>query len=246
MKAIIVTSEITFVPNNYHTLIMGLPEIPEVYGLMVIRNRSWSLLSQGLGGMLTNAAPALGWQIVKNFFTPTTLLRKRRYEQQGKKFWLIDDINSEKTLEILRREKIDLIINARTRSIFRAPVLETPRLGCVNIHHGLLPEQRGLMCDFWAHAERLPSGFSLHEMTRKIDDGSVLRRVEVPRSKSSYLEYLERASLLELAMIRDFLREVRETGQWRGADNHLAIPFRYRKNPTLNDFYEFKKSGITI
>ncbi len=246
MKVLVVTSELTFVPKNYHALIMGLPEIPEIYGLMVIRNRNWSLLIQGLAGIFSNAAPALGWQLVKNFVTPSTLMRKRQFERHGKKFWLIDDINSESTLEILRREKIDLIINARTRSIFKIPVLETPRLGCVNIHHGLLPEQRGLMCDFWAHSEKIPCGFSLHEMTRKIDDGRIIRRVEVPRSESGYMEYLQRASLLELAMIRNFLREVRETGGWKGADNHLAIPFRYRKNPTINDFYDFKKSGLTI
>lgn len=246
MKVLVVTSEVTFVPDNYHTLILGLPEIPEIYGLMVIRNRNWSLLVQALAAIFTNAAPALGWQLVKNFFTPTTLLRKRNYQRQGKKFWLVDDINDESTLKILRQENIDLIINARTRSIFKVPVLQTPRLGCVNIHHGLLPEQRGLMCDFWAHAEKIPCGFSLHEMTQKIDDGRIIRRVEVPRSESGYMEYLQRASLLELAMIRNFIREVRETGEWKGADNHLAIPFRYRKNPTLHDFYEFKKSGLSI
>lgn len=246
MRIVVVTSEITFVPNNYHTLIMGLPEIPEIYGLMVIRNKNWSVLTQAFAAIATKAAPALGWQLVKNFFTPSTTLRKRRFESQGKQFWLVDDVNDAKTLEILRQEKIDLIINARTRSIFKIPLLQTPRLGCVNIHHGLLPEQRGLMCDLWAHAEKIPCGFSLHEMTRKIDDGKIIRRVEVPRSENSYMEYLDRASLLELAMIRDFVKELRETGSWRGADNHLAIPFRYRKNPTLNDFYTFRKSGLSI
>jgi folate-dependent phosphoribosylglycinamide formyltransferase PurN len=246
MRILVVTSQVTFVPDNYQTMIMGLAEIPEIYGVMVIRNRNWSVLIQGLAAIVTNAAPSLGWQLVKNFFTPSSLIRRNRYRSLGKKFWLIEDLNSPATLDLIRSEKIDLIINARTRTIFKTMILKTPRLGCVNIHHGLLPEQRGLMCDLWAHVEKLPCGFSLHEMTPKIDDGRIIRRVEVPRSTKSYLEYLDRASLLELAMIRDFVRELRETGRWHGAELHLAIPFRYRKNPSLNDLYEFKKSGLTL
>lgn len=246
MRVLLVTSEITFVPKNYDILVRGLVDVPEIYGLMVIRNRNFSNLLQGLAAIVSNAAPALGWQLIKNIFAPGNKARKRDYECQGKKFWLIDNINSPEVLEIIRRENIDLIINARTRSIFRESLLSAPRMGCVNIHHGLLPEQRGLMCDWWAHKENIACGFSLHEMTKKIDDGRLIRRVEVPRSPTSYLEYLERASLLECAMVRDFLKELRNRGSWSALESYIKVPFTYRKNPTVTDFYDFKKSGLSI
>lgn len=246
MRAVIVTSEITFVPQNYDQLIMKLADLPEVYGLMVIRNRHWENLLQGVGAIVSNAAPALGWQLVKNFVNPRNQSRRRHYQRRGKKFWMVDQINSPGVLELIKRENIDLIINARTRSIYKPALLQAPRLGCVNIHHGLLPEQRGLMCDLWSHAERLPCGFSLHEMNSRIDDGRVIRRVEVSRSDQGYLEYLGRSSLLEYVMLRDFLKEVRETGTWTAVESYPGLPFTYRKNPTLNDFYQFKRSGIIL
>jgi methionyl-tRNA formyltransferase len=225
---------------------MGMREIPEVYGVMVVRNRSITLLLDAVRAIITRAAPALGWQIVKNFFTPYNRKRKTGYETLGKKFWLVEDINTAETMQIIRSEKIDLIIRARMNMNFGPALIAAPTMGCVNLHQGLLPEQRGQMCDFWSHAEGVSSGFTLHEMSPQRDMGRIIRRVQVQRSKTSFMEYLDRSSLLELATVRDFLREIRENGGWRAAENQLPIPFRFHKNPTLNDFSALRNSGVKI
>lgn len=246
MKILIVTSEITFVPRNYHTLTLGLSSIPEVYGLMVIRNRNFSLFSQALSLILTKAAPSLGWQLVQNFASPTNWIRRKHYESQGKKFWVVDDINSHQSLELIRQHEIDVILNTRTRTYYRPSLLKIPRLGCLNIHHGLLPEQRGLMCDLWAHAENTRSGVTLHEIVPRLDAGKILRRVVIPQSEEGYLDYLEQTSLIEMALVQDLVREIRETGHWQGAENQLSVPFRYRNNPSIQELLQFRRSGLNV
>ena len=59
----------------------------------------------------------------------------------------------------IRGQDIDLVINLRTRCIYRSEVLDASKLGCINIHHGLLPLYRGAMCDLFALSENRPAGF---------------------------------------------------------------------------------------
>ncbi len=246
MRVLIITSEITIVPDNYHMVSLGLSDIPEVCGIMIVKNRTWTLFFYSLLGIFGKTAPALSWQIVKNFFTPSNLFRRQSYRTNNKKIWFVKDPNSQDAIDIIKSEKIDLIINSRSRIIFKSNLLEAPKIGCVNLHHGLLPEQRGQMCDFWAHLEQASCGFTLHQMTKNPDEGMILRRVEVPRSETSYLEYLDRSSLLELAMLRSFIRELSNLGTLHGAVHHLSIPFRYRKNPKAQDFELLQKRGIKV
>src|SRR5690606_15184406 len=121
-----------------------------------------SVLLKGLAMTATLSAPRLGLALVKNYLSSSRQVRRTAYEKENKFFLTLPNINTPEALNVVRDHKIDLLLNARTRSIFKSDILQAPRLGCINIHHGLLPHQRGLMCDFWAHLENQPSGFSIH------------------------------------------------------------------------------------
>lgn len=246
MKAIIITSDHTYDPTNYDTLILGIAEIPEIYGLIVVRTKTWSSLGQGIKAILTGTAPRLGWQLVKNFFSPSLRRRRRRYESLGKQIWITRDLSSPSFLKSLEPHGIDLLINTRNQTPLSPSLLRMARLGGIHLHPGLLPEQKGVMCDFWAHLEKTPCGFTLHEINPLKHDGAIIRRVQVPRSTESFLEYRGRAQLLELAMLRGFFQEIRETGQWQGASHFLSIPFRHRKNPRAKDFENLRSLGVKI
>ena len=85
-----------------------------------------------------------------------------------------DNPNSPDFLEFVKNHQTDLLINARTRFIYKSKILKLPRLGAINIHHGLLPEFRGTMCDLWALYNNRPTGFSIHVMEKKIDNGGII------------------------------------------------------------------------
>lgn len=246
LRALLVTSRVTFVPENYNQLVCGLAENPHIVGCLVIDNRDWRLVAQGLALIVTGAGPRLGFQLLKNFFNDLLASKKYTYEKAGKSFFVVQDLNSEEALKILRRENVDLILNARTRTIFKKTLLSTPRLGCINIHHGLLPDQRGLMCDFWAHLEKTPSGFSIHQMTSKLDAGAILKVVEVPTAKSDYLRSIYEGSKHELAAAKEALSEIAQSGAVSGTENVKTENTLYRKNPTLLDFFKLQFKGTKI
>lgn len=246
MKTLLVTSAVTFVPHNYDKLTLPLAQEPHIEALVVIDNRSWDIVVKAMLLLLSFAAPRMGWQLLKNFFDDSLKRKQKAYEAAGKKVYVVKDINSEAALALLERLQPDLILNARTRSFFKKKLLSLPKMGCLNIHHGLLPDQRGLMCDFWAHLLNTPAGFSIHEMTSKLDDGTLLKVVEVPSDKKDYLQSLDLAASLEAQAASQILKEYASQGKIQGLVNQKTERTVYRSNPRLRDFYRLRSKGVRI
>jgi len=56
-----------------------------------------------------------------------------------------------------------------------------PRNGMINVHHELLPEYRGAQTALWQiHDGSAVTGYSVHEVSARIDAGRVLLREEMP------------------------------------------------------------------
>ena len=56
-----------------------------------------------------------------------------------------------------------------------------PRFGMLNIHHEVLPEYRGAQTTIWQlHDGSKSTGYSIHEITERIDGGRILLRERVP------------------------------------------------------------------
>ncbi|WII72867.1 formyltransferase family protein [Bdellovibrio sp. 22V] len=246
MRTLLVTSAVTFVPQNYDGLVLPLAQDPHITALVVIDNRSWDIIVKALLLLLSGAAPLMGWQLLKNFFDNSLERKKKAFSAAGKKVWVLKDINSEESLNILHSLQPDLIVNARTRSFFKKKLLAIPKMGCINIHHGLLPDQRGLMCDFWAHLFDTSFGFSIHEMTSKLDDGALLKVVEVHSDKSNYLESLATGASLEANATAEVLRQIAAEKTVRGVENTRTPQTVYRTNPQLRDFYKLRSKGTRI
>lgn len=246
MKTLLVTSSVTFVPDNYDGFILPMAKNPHVEGLIVIDNRSWKILVQALVMLLSGAAPRLGMQLLKNYCCNSAERRKKAFAELGKNIWILRDINSEESFNLISNLAPDLILNARTRSFFKKRLLSLPKMGCINIHHGLLPDQRGLMCDFWAHLQDTAVGFSIHEMTSKLDDGALLKVAEIPADKTDYLSSLKMGSLLEAQAAEAVLAEIASKGTVQGEENIKTDTTVYRTNPRLRDFYRLRLKGVKI
>lgn len=246
MKCYIVSSTITFVPNNYEDFVVGMAADPHVQGLILIENRDWPTLAKALLLILTGAAPRLGWQLIVNHFGRSTERKRQTYKAQGKKFHLVKDINSEEVLKIIELEQVDLLLNARTRYFFKKKVLAAPRLGCINIHHGLLPDQRGLMCDFWAHFYKTTFGFSVHQMTPRLDDGPILQVSQVVTDQSNYLESIRQGARQELLVAHEVLEKISREQKIVGTENLKTNNTIYRTNPSFLDLYKLKFRGTKI
>jgi methionyl-tRNA formyltransferase len=246
MKTILVTSELTFVPENYDHFVLKMAENPHIIGLIVLKNRELSFLAIATYFLSTRAAPMLGKQVIKNYFSSFSSKRTQVYQKFGKKIWYLDSINSPEALKIIADEKADLVINSRTRFIYKKAILRAPRFGCINIHHGLLPNQRGLMCDFWAHLENEDFGFSIHRMTSKIDDGDILKVVKVTSPRTSYVESLLLSSIKEAETCAEVLNEIEQKQNDLMIIKNSAEQAKYRTNPGKKDLLNLQKKGIKV
>lgn len=246
MRTLIVTSYTTFVPGNYDDMIIGLAGCPHVHGLVVLDNSSLDHLWTGLA-LIGLGAHRMGRSLLRNNFGASYRRRQRAYLAAGKKIWTMSSMNSPEALGLVECEGIDLIVNARTRCIYKDPILNAPRLGCINIHHGLLPEQRGTMCDLWALAEGDAAGFTLHQMTGKIDAGRIFAAVQVSRPRDlDYLAYLRRAMGLELAAVTRLLAELAANGASATVPNHATNARPYRRNPQAAAVRHMLRKGMIL
>lgn len=236
----------TFVPDNYDGLVLPLADSPHVAGLLVLDNADLKLRAKALAA-LARGAPRLGARLLRNSFWRRRERRRRfAYEARGKGFWVARSINDPAALRVLREGGFDLVINARTRFIYKDAALGVARLGCINIHHGLLPDQRGVMCDLWALASGQPAGFSIHRMTGKIDDGEILRVVTVSRGERDYGRHLAAAAAREADSLASLLDEIARTDRVAGTPNAHGECMVYRRDPTRADLRRMRARGMRL
>ncbi|RME72134.1 MAG: hypothetical protein D6776_09310 [Planctomycetota bacterium] len=246
MRALLVTSRVTFVPRNYDDLVCGLADAPEVAALLELDNAAVALGAKALG-VVALGAPRFGLTLLRNLTGVSGNRRRAAYRRAGKPVRRVATINDPDVLGWIARLGIDLVINARTRVIYRAPVLALPRLGCINVHHGLLPEQRGTMCDLWALAERRPAGFTVHRMTARVDAGPILERVVVSDGRDrDYLAYLRRAARREAQVLRALLHRWARGEPPCERPNEPPAGLRYRRNPRAAEIRWMRARGMRL
>jgi methionyl-tRNA formyltransferase len=82
--------------------------------------------------------------------------------------------------EYVRRNRIDAVLVCMFSKILKCPLLDAPRLGCLNVHPSLLPTYRGPHPFYWVLANgETRTGVTLHFMDEGIDTGSILLQREV-------------------------------------------------------------------
>jgi methionyl-tRNA formyltransferase len=76
--------------------------------------------------------------------------------------------------ELLRCERVDVLLNVHSLRVLGEEVLAAPSIGCFNLHPGPLPRFAGLNVPSWAIYEGVSEyGCTLHWMTAEIDAGPV-------------------------------------------------------------------------
>ncbi len=252
MRVVLVTSESTYVKDNYYSLLEKLtdknqlPEGTEIAGLVIIKTVSFSLIRTAFSLMLIGVT-GISSTLFKNMFSavfsdPRSALMKSRNIPVLK----LPNINLPESIQKIKELNPDLIVNIRTRNIYKKDILALPSVGCINVHHGLLPDNRGTMCDLWAWSEGRPVGFTVHWMNEKIDDGDIILTQEVDASKvDSYVEIPYLSSRLESGRLIECFAKIAKEGRSAGIKN-ITENKRFTKNPTYEQIKEIKKKGLKL
>ncbi len=104
-----------------------------------------------------------------------------------------NDANAESFRSFLVAEKIDLVVSVSASQIFKRPVLETPPLGCINLHNAPLPHYRGMLPNFWQlYDGASTSVLTIHQMVEDLDAGAILHQEPTEITPRMSLEALIR------------------------------------------------------
>lgn len=248
MKVAVVTSSINYIPGN-HDLALDqlLKNTPKnLVGLILVRTSFWLFL-KSLIWLSWHGCWSLVKTLLQNGFRDLSGKRERRWRRQGLPVIKVNDINDPKTIKRIRAWQPDLVLNTRSSCLYGPKILAVPTLGCVNVHHGLLPCDRGRFCDLYALAENRPAGFSLHRMTKVIDGGGILMvKTVTPPVRGDYPAYLQVADLLEGRSLSEFIQRVQQEKTLPPETvNRCGESVIYRW-PSGRQLKEFKQQGIRL
>jgi methionyl-tRNA formyltransferase len=99
---------------------------------------------------------------------------KLKSEELGIKAFQPAKVNSEESIEFLKKFNADLFIVVSFGQIMSKAVLSLPKLYCLNIHASLLPEYRGAAPINWAIANgEKETGITIMAMNEKMDEGDI-------------------------------------------------------------------------
>jgi methionyl-tRNA formyltransferase len=152
-------------------------------------------------------------------------------------------VNDREYIERVKLLEPDVIVSVAAPEIFKSEILETPRLGCINIHSGRLPTYRGMMPTFWQmrSGERRVT-VTVHEMAAKLDAGAVLGTAECAIEERDSLERLMVAAKREGARL--MIRVLRELAAGTGRPRELELAnASYFSFPGRADLEEFRRQG---
>ena len=100
------------------------------------------------------------------------------------------NLNSAEAVGILKACHAELGIVLGTR-ILKPATFSVPRLGCINLHKGKVPEYRGMPPGFWELYDGAPSaGVTVHFVDKGLDTGAIVAARSIPIAKTETPETL--------------------------------------------------------
>lgn len=93
-----------------------------------------------------------------------------------------DRLNSIRTAAAIKNLKPDLFLSINFRYLLKDEIIKTPKYGCINLHYGYLPYNRGVFADAWSIIENTPAGITYHLIDTGIDTGKIISRQKVDKT----------------------------------------------------------------
>ncbi len=248
MRVLIITSQVTYIPGNQQQLFERLFDKAGQYisGVVVVKNTSLGLVGQTLW-LYSVKCPRTASHTLKNIVSLVQRKKKALCKRRGIPLLEATSANDPKVTEWIKQNGIDVVVNIRTRSIYSQETLRAPRLGCVNIHHGILPSYRGVFCDLYALSEGRPAGFTIHKMDKKIDTGNILSIHHMSdNAEKNYMNYLKRTGTAEADALVKVLHDIDKLGKIPKGRPNVSSKIITSKTPTRHGIIQLRKKGMIL
>jgi methionyl-tRNA formyltransferase len=131
--------------------------------------------------------------------------------------------NSQETSDLVREYDLDVgvILGAR---ILKPIAFQNFSIGVLNMHPGILPENRGLDTLKWAIVDDISQGVTTHLIDSKIDRGFLIQKQEINIYKDdTLLDVNLRIQYLEQKLMIESLGQLKHLHKWKGIP-HIKFP----------------------
>jgi methionyl-tRNA formyltransferase len=153
----------------------------------------------------------------------------------------VSDINSPAVRKMISSLSAELIISVCCPQIFSKELLSIPARGCLNVHPGLLPENRGADPTYWTwKLEKAYGGVTVHLMDEGIDTGPIISQERFGVMKADgEAEIREKARITAPKVLLAAIRAIagNETGKPQSDGCTYPLP---EKKPVMNLIGELK------
>ena len=170
-------------------------------------------------------------------------------------YFEVEGLNTDETVSLFKRLSPDLGVSLGNG--FISPrVFEIPRLGMINLHTEVLPAYQNASSIIWPIFCNDPyTGYTIHEIVRKIDAGRILLQRRYPIEFCQTLEGTVRRNKAitdskyptDVAYVVAHIEELKETAQTQAGGGHYTTPsfFQFLKM-VLNNRRFFRKSLLVL
>ena len=250
MRIVVITQNDPFyLADNLDHLISNLPEYAEVAGVIVsdvspfgkresfVAKSFKTMRIFGLGFFFRYAM-----RFVINKINPNKKVFNVIKKYNIDIIDLSGSINSNQSLDAIRRVKPDLLISIAGNEIFRKPLIELAPKGCLNLHTALLPKYRGLMPSFWVLKNmESETGVSVFFVDEGIDSGPILIQKKIAINNMSQEELIFISKRIGMDAIIEAVDKIHndEISVLDNSDEEMT----YYHFPTRNDVKEFLSVG---
>lgn len=158
-------------------------------------------------------------------------------------FKVINNSNSKEFIQHIKDLDVDLIISYSAPQIIKEELLSVPKYGIINVHGSLLPDYRGCLPSFWyLYNDEKIGGATVHYMSAKIDDGSIIKQESIDISSCKTMFQLMKKTKYVGGEIMVKAIEDITNGTVISKPNETDKG-RYFTWPTVEQAKEFKKKG---
>jgi methionyl-tRNA formyltransferase len=138
-----------------------------------------------------------------------TMLIPANFDSHIKKI-NVKDVNGFDTEKVIRDLKPDILIQCGA-GILKENIFSIPKIGTLNVHHGIAPELRGISSTFWAMYYGLLEfiGTTVHFIDKTLDTGTVIiQKKTILPEKYDYVEAVFQTSVQGADLLPEAIRIV--------------------------------------
>ena len=144
--------------------------------------------------------------------------------------------NSEECRQIIKENNLDLgiILGAR---ILGKDIIAAFNIGVINMHPGILPDNRGLDNIKWSVIKNYPIGVTVHFVNEKIDMGELILKEHIEIfPDDEFLDFCVRNQNLEQKLMIRALNEIKQKGSQIETQTLTSGNYHKAVNPEIEKY----------